>query len=109
MLFFNSLFPLLFFFKKIRQSTLFSILISVGVCVGMWFERWLIVVSSLQHTAFGSAGIEYKITPVEILLFAGTLGFFIVVLLIITKLFPAISVHEILHESQQKKQAHDNT
>ena len=68
---------------------------SLVVNTGMWFERFVIIVTSL-HRAFlpGMWGMFYP-TPVDILTFAGTFGIFTTLFLLFLKFLPAFAMSEI--------------
>ncbi|MGZ7255944.1 hypothetical protein ACXWPU_09310, partial [Streptococcus pyogenes] len=69
MIFCNVVTPQLFWFRKFRTSPLWIFVVSFFITIGMWFERFVIIVTSL-HRAFlpGQWGMFYP-TPVDILTF----------------------------------------
>jgi len=95
MLISNAILPQLFWFKKIRKKLTIVFIISICINIGMWFERYVIVITSLTKDFFPSSWTDYKPTSVEIGLFAGTFGFFILCLLLFFKYLPMIAMHEV--------------
>jgi molybdopterin-containing oxidoreductase family membrane subunit len=91
----NVLSPQLFWFKKFRTSPLWIFIVSMAVTVGMWFERFVIIVTSL-HQAFipGEWGMFFP-TPVDILTFVGTVGIFITLFMLFLRFLPAFAMSEI--------------
>jgi molybdopterin-containing oxidoreductase family membrane subunit len=71
-----------------------TMIASVLVVVGMWFERFLIIVPTLTQPRFTFNWGTYKPTWVELTLTAGTFGYFVLLYAIFTRLFPIIAVWE---------------
>jgi len=102
----NALIPQFFWFEKIRKNLLIVFIISIIINVGMWFERYVIVVTSLTKDLLPSNWVDYSPTNVEIGLFIGTLGFFTLCILLFFKYLPMIAISEIkgiLKYSQSEK------
>ena len=91
----NAIIPQLFWFEKIRKKLLIVFLISIIVNIGMWFERYVIVVTSLTKDLLPSNWTDYTPTNVEIGLFIGTLGFFVMCMLLFFKYLPMIAISEV--------------
>src|ERR1700752_1817935 len=72
----NVLTPQLFWFKKIRTSMITVFILSIFVNIGMWFERFVIVVTSLHREFIPSNWSYYSPTVVDILQYIGTFGLF---------------------------------
>ncbi|MGD9688608.1 MAG: NrfD/PsrC family molybdoenzyme membrane anchor subunit [Phycisphaerales bacterium] len=91
----NVLSPQVFWFRRMRQSVLVIFIVSVLITIGMWFERFVIIVTSL-HRAFvpGEWGMFYP-TPVDILTFTGSLGTFLTLYLLFMKFLPQFAMSEI--------------
>jgi molybdopterin-containing oxidoreductase family membrane subunit len=100
MLLFNLLVPQLFWIKKIRRNIIVIFILSILINVGMWYERFVIVVSSLQHNYLSSNWTAYKPTIADVALFVGSIGFFLAVFLLFVRFFPVISVYEIRGEER---------
>mgnify|MGYP002640658630 FL=1 len=91
----NAIIPQLFWFKKIRKSIILVFIISLFVNLGMWFERYVIVVTSLSKDYLPSNWSTYTPTVVEIGVYVGTLGLFICGVLLFLKFIPMIAIHEV--------------
>ena len=105
----NVITPQLFWIKKIRTSITATFIISIFVNIGMWFERFVIIVTSLHRDYLPSSWVMYSPTWVEIGIFIGTLGLFFTLFLIFTRVFPVIALAElktILKPNKQKKDNH---
>jgi Ni/Fe-hydrogenase subunit HybB-like protein len=91
----NVISPQLFWFRRFRTSPLAIFVVAFFITIGMWFERFVIIVTSL-HRAFlpGQWGMFYP-TWVDILTFAGTFGIFMTLFLLFLKFLPAFAMSEI--------------
>jgi molybdopterin-containing oxidoreductase family membrane subunit len=94
MLLFNSLVPLLFFIKRLRRNTTAMIIIAILINIGMWFERFVIVVGSLSYDYLPFNWGLYKFSATELLITAGSFSWFFLLFLIFIKVFPAVSITE---------------
>ena len=90
----NVVTPQLFWFKKIRTSFVITFIISIFINIGMWFERFVIIVTSLHRDYLPSSWTMFHPTFVDIGLFVGTLGIFFTMFLIFARLFPVIAQSE---------------
>jgi len=91
----NAIIPQLFWFKKIRKSTLGLLLISLAINLGMWFERFNIVVTSLANDFLPSNWTSYSPTLIEIGVYVGTLGLFVTGVLLFFRYIPMIAISEV--------------
>lgn len=91
----NVITPQLFWVKKIRTSPAATFIISIFVNIGMWFERFVIIVTSLHRDYIPSSWVMYSPTWVEIGIFIGTLGFFFTCFLLFAKYLPVIAIAEV--------------
>jgi hypothetical protein len=91
----NVITPQLFWFKKIRRSLVASFIISIFINIGMWFERFVIIVTSLHRDYIPSSWTMYHPTFIEVGIFIGTLGFFFTCFLIFSRVFPVIALNEL--------------
>ncbi|MFH1197333.1 MAG: NrfD/PsrC family molybdoenzyme membrane anchor subunit [bacterium] len=91
----NVIFPQLFWFKKIRRSIPLMFVLAVLVNVGMWFERFVIIVTSLSRDFLPSSWAYYKPTLVDMGILIGSFGFFFTFILLFTKTLPVVSMAEI--------------
>jgi len=91
----NVISPQLFWFKKIRRSLLATFIISIVVNIGMWFERYVIIVTSLHRDYLPSSWGEFIPTATDIGIFIGTLGIFTTLFLLFTRYFPVLALNEL--------------
>jgi molybdopterin-containing oxidoreductase family membrane subunit len=91
----NAIIPQLFWFKKIRKSTWGLLLISLAINLGMWFERFNIVVTSLANDFLPSNWASYSPTMVEVGIYVGTLGLFVTGVLLFFRYIPMIAISEV--------------
>mgnify|MGYP000262059211 CR=1 FL=1 len=87
--------PQFMWFKKLRTSIMFSFIISIVVNIGMWFERFVIIVTSLHRDYLPSSWTMFQPTFVDIGIFIGTIGFFFVLFLLYARTFPVIAQAEV--------------
>ncbi|MEW6701285.1 MAG: NrfD/PsrC family molybdoenzyme membrane anchor subunit [Bacteroidota bacterium] len=90
----NVVSPQLFWFKKIRRTIPVMFVIAVFVNIGMWFERFVIVVTSLSRDFLPSSWAYYKPTLVDGAILIGSFGFFFTWILLFTKALPVVSMAE---------------
>ncbi len=91
----NVLIPQFFWFKKIRRSVPIMMVIVILVNVGMWFERFVIVVTSLSRDFLPSSWAYYKPTVFDIGILLGSFGLFFTLVILFTKSLPVVSISEI--------------
>ncbi|WGH27739.1 MAG: polysulfide reductase NrfD [Candidatus Bostrichicola ureolyticus] len=91
----NILIPQLLWFKKIRKNFLWSYVISIFINIGMWFERFNIIVLNLSHDYLPSSWTGFLPTFVDIGIFIGTIGLFFVLYLLYARTFPIIAQAEL--------------
>ncbi len=93
----NSILPLLFFLKKVRRNIGAVFLIAVFINIGMWLERFIIIVTSLAHDFDPYVWRTYHPTIIDCTITMGGLGFFLTLFLVFVKVFPAVSISETRH------------
>jgi molybdopterin-containing oxidoreductase family membrane subunit len=91
----NVISPQLLWFKKLRRNLTFTFILSIFVNIGMWFERFVIVVTSLHRDYLPSSWSMYKPTWIEVAIFMGTFGLFFTLFFIFIRVFPVIAMAEI--------------
>ncbi len=91
----NVLSPQIFWWRSIRRNIVITFLMSIFVNIGMWFERFVIIASTLARDYLPSSWSYYTPTWVEIGLFIGTLGLFSTCYLIFTRIAPVVAVAEV--------------
>ena len=95
MMFCNMIIPQLFWFKKVRQNLVVVFILSIFVNIGMWFERFVIVVVGLYREFLPSSWDTYKPTWVDICTYLGTFGLFFTCFLLFMRFLPMIAVSEV--------------
>ncbi len=91
----NSVFPQLLWWKKARRSYLVSFIMSIIINIGMWFERFDIIVINLSRGHLPSTWTQFSPTFVDIGIFIGTIGFFFVLFLLYARTFPVVAQAEV--------------
>ena len=108
----NVITPQLFWFKSIRTSIPLMFILSIVVNIGMWFERYVIIVTSIHRDYDPSSWGEFHPTNIDIGVFVGTLGIFFTLFLGFARFFPVLALNElktILKSSGENyKKAQDN-
>lgn len=87
--------PQLLWIKWVRLNPIMLFIISMFINVGMWLERFIIVVTSLHRDYLPSSWDMYHSTPWDWLLYAGTIGIFLVAMLFFIRVMPVINMFEI--------------
>ncbi|MCC7109657.1 MAG: hydrogenase, partial [Deltaproteobacteria bacterium] len=90
----NVLAPQLFWFRKMRTNLWVSWIVAALVNTGMWFERFVITVTSLHRDALPSSW-EYFVPRTELLFLASTFGLFLFLFLLFIRFFPVIAISEV--------------
>jgi molybdopterin-containing oxidoreductase family membrane subunit len=90
----NVLVPQLLWFRSLRRHQGVLLLISLVVLVGMWLERYMIIVTSLHRDFLPSSWGMFHPTIWDYLTFIGTIGVFLVMFLLFIRLLPMISISE---------------
>lgn len=98
MILFNSLVPLLFFVKRIRTSTPWLFGIAILINIGMWTERFVIIVTGLAHEYLPYSWGLYYPTWVDVSITLGSFAWFFFWFLLFIKLLPIISIVEVKEE-----------
>ncbi|MBM3936380.1 MAG: hydrogenase [Sphingomonadales bacterium] len=91
----NVITPQLFWSRKLRRSLTASFIISIFVNIGMWFERFVIIVTSLHRDYLPSSWLMYSPSWVEICMYIGSLGLFFTLFFLFAKFLPVIAVAEV--------------
>jgi Ni/Fe-hydrogenase subunit HybB-like protein len=94
--------PQLFWINRIRMNVYWVFAISIVVNIGMWLERFVIVIISLHADFLPSSWGMYYPTVWDIATYAGTIGFFLLCILLFVRLLPAIAMsemRELVHET----------
>ncbi|MCS7082078.1 MAG: polysulfide reductase NrfD [Bacteroidetes bacterium] len=91
----NVVVPQLFWFRRIRYNMVAVFLISIVVNIGMWFERYNIIVTSLYKDFLPSNWMYFVPNIWDIGLLLGSFGLFFTLFLLFAKFFPTIAIAEV--------------
>jgi molybdopterin-containing oxidoreductase family membrane subunit len=91
----NSLMPLLFFVRRIRRSVPWLFGISVLINIGMWYERFVIIIGGVAHGFMPHAWGLYTPTGIEMGIFLGSFSLFFLLFLLFAKHLPSMSMTEL--------------
>ena len=91
----NVISPQLFWFKKIRTNVIYVFIISIFVNIGMWFERFVIIVTSLHRDYLPANWGYFSPTWVDIWTFVGSFGMFMMLFLLFLRFLPVIAISEV--------------
>ena len=91
---FNVLLPQLLWFERIRRMLVAVFVISICANVGMWFERFVIIVTSLERSFVPSTWTSYVPTSVEVATLIGGFGLFFTLFLLFCRFVPIIAMAE---------------
>jgi molybdopterin-containing oxidoreductase family membrane subunit len=91
----NVFIPQLYWFKKCRTSIPIMFAISITTNIGMWFERFVIIVTSLHRDFLPSSWGYFRPTWIDILTFTGTFGLFLTLFLLFARFLPMIAMSEV--------------
>ncbi|WP_321474535.1 NrfD/PsrC family molybdoenzyme membrane anchor subunit [uncultured Paludibaculum sp.] len=91
----NVIAPQFFWFKKLRTSIPVMFVLSIFINIGMWFERFVIIATSLHRDFLPSSWGYFRPTWVDIGTFAGTFGLFLTLFLLFLRFLPAIAISEV--------------
>ncbi len=103
----NVVTPHLFWFKKIRENMVIVFIISIFVNIGMWFERFVIIVTSLHRDYLPSSWGYFSPTWVDICTFIGSFGLFCTLFLLFIRFLPAIAISEVKGVTPQADPHHN--
>jgi Ni/Fe-hydrogenase subunit HybB-like protein len=91
----NVVSPQLFWFKKIRTSIVATFALSIVVNIGMWFERFVIIVTSLHRDYLPSSWAMFYPTWADVGVYLFTFGLFFTLFFLFAKFFPVINMAEV--------------
>jgi Ni/Fe-hydrogenase subunit HybB-like protein len=101
----NVLVPQLLWSKRIRQNLPAMFIISIFINIGMWFERWVIIVLSLHRDFLPSSWGYYTPSIYDWMTFIGSFGLFFFLFFLFIRLLPMIAafeVRDLLHKTQHR-------
>ena len=95
MIFCNVVVPQTFWVKKFRRSIPVMFVVSIFVNIGMWFERFVITVTSLHRDFLPSSWGMYAWSVYDLIIIFGSFGMFLTIFLLYLRVVPAISIAEV--------------
>ena len=95
MVFCNVMSPQIFWFKKARTNVWVTLLIGIIVNIGMWFERFVIICTSLTRDFLPSSWGAFVPTPVDYMTLAGSFGLFFTLFLLFCRYLPMVAISEV--------------
>src|SRR5467141_92564 len=103
----NVVLPQVLWFKRARTNIPLLFVMSLVVNLGMWLERFVIVVISLTRDFMPSAWGRYSATVWDYATFAGTIGLFVMLLFLFVRVMPAISIAEMRELVAETSEDHE--
>ena len=91
----NVLAPQLLWIRRVRRSVAALFLLSIMVNIGMWFERFVIIVTSLHRSYLPSSWTMYRPTIIEVGTLVGSFGLFFTCFLAFIRVLPMIAMWEV--------------
>ena len=91
----NALIPQLFWFRKMRRNWIALLSVSLLINVGMWLERYTIIVTSLSKDFLPSNWVSYTPTFIDVGVFVGTIGLFATGVLLFMRYIPMMAISEL--------------
>ena len=108
----NVISPQLFWIRKIRRSVIATFILSIVVNIGMWFERFVIIATSLHRDYLPSSWTMFYPTIYDVGVYAFTFGIFFTLFFLFAKFFPVVNMAEVkavLKSSSEKKKKEEAT
>jgi len=87
--------PQLYWFKKARRNIALTFVLSIFVNIGMWFERFVIIVTSLADDYLPSSWAYFSPTWVDVGIYLGSISLFLFLFLLFARTFPVIAIAEV--------------
>lgn len=109
---FNVLIPQALWSKKLRRNLPVLFVVSLAINVGMWFERWVIIVMSLHRDFLPSSWASYSPTFYDWSTFIGSFGLFFVLFLLFIRFIPMIAIFEVrdlVHKTSAHPAKHEES
>ena len=91
----NIIAPQFLWFKQVRSKPVFLFMSSIVVLIGMWLERYVIIVSSLAQDYLPSSWSIFQATRWDWATYIGTIGLFLFLFFLFIRLLPMISIFEV--------------
>jgi molybdopterin-containing oxidoreductase family membrane subunit len=102
MVIFNAFVPQLFWFRKVRRNLLWLFVISIIINIGMWLERYNIVIPPTAQDFLPANWGEYSPTTVDIWIYLGTMGLFGVGVLLFMRFLPIMAMNELKQQAKRQ-------
>ena len=102
---FNCALPQLLWWPAMRANLVVLALVSIGINIGMWFERILIIWNTLGHNFLPSANHPFELSPIDWTFIIGPLGLFAFLFLLFARFFPVVSMYEVRELAHKAKEA----
>ena len=102
---FNILVSQVLWFRAVRTNVVALFVIAICVNIGMWLERYVIVVVSLSRDFLPSSWGMYSATVWDYAIFTGSIGLFVCLLFLFIRVLPMISIfemRELVHEEAEE-------
>lgn len=106
MIFCNVVCLQLFWFKSMRRNMIALLFVGFMVNIGMWLERFNIIVLSLEHDQLPVNWNYYAFSPFDYLLLAGSFGLFFIQFLMFVRVAPAVAIAEVKQTLLHKPHSH---
>ena len=104
----NVFIPQLFWIKRLRRNPYVIVAICIAVTIGMWFERFVIVATSLTRTWLPNTWHYFKPTIWDICTLVGSFGLFFTLFLLFLRFLPAVAMFEVKFASDEAHAGHDH-
>lgn len=91
----NALIPQLFWFKRLRRNPVALFVIAILVNVGMWFERYVIIITSLHRDFIPASWGMFEMTFYDWSILIGSFGLFFTLFLLFVRVLPSIAISEV--------------
>lgn len=91
----NVVVPQLFWLKRFRTTPWLMVVVCIAVNIGMWFERFVITVTSLSRDFLPSSWGYFTPTPVDMLMLVGSFGLFFTLFLLFCRYLPMVAISEV--------------
>ncbi|MFO7923301.1 MAG: NrfD/PsrC family molybdoenzyme membrane anchor subunit [Bacteroidales bacterium] len=102
----NAIIPQFLWSRRVRGSLTWMLVISVIINLGMWYERFVILISSLAQDYLPSSWVSYSPTIVDIGIYVGTFGIFASGMLLFVRFIPIIAISEVKGLAGRKNDDH---
>ncbi len=102
MIIFNAFLPQLFWFKKVRRTLWMIFVITIFVNIGMWLERYNIVVPPMAEDFLPAGWFKYSPTIVDKWIYLGTIGLFLVGVLLFIRFIPMMAMNELKQQAKRQ-------